>query len=145
MSGETAADVLARLADAGTARVEVSSGTGVSGTGAGTVDAAREGGVVVLAETGEWAPAGGRPMRWRASSRWRAEGAALAVEHVRQGTPATAVLDRQPDGAWVGREPHLCGQDRYTATLRLGPEAVEVAWTISGPCKAARVVTRYAR
>ncbi len=135
--------MLARLARAATARVEVSSEAGVSGTGAGTVQATREGGVVVLAEAGEWAPAGGRAMRWRASSRWRAQGAALAVEHVRQGTPARAVLD-WADGAWVGREPHVCGQDLYSCTVRPDGDALAVAWTISGPCKAARVVTRYA-
>ncbi|WP_412068779.1 DUF6314 family protein [Rubrivirga sp. IMCC43871] len=139
----SATEVLARLARASTARVEVSAGTGVSGTGAGTVGATREGEVVVLAEVGEWAPAGGRAMRWRASSRWRAEGGALAVEHVRQGTPARAVLDLV-DGAWVGREPHICGHDQYACTLTPEGEALAVAWTISGPCKAARVVTRYA-
>ena len=136
--------VLARLARATAAGVEVSSDTGVAGSGDGTVEAGWEGAEVVLAETGEWAPAGGRPMRWRASSRWRAEGAALAVEHVRQGTPATAVLDLGPDGTWVGREPHLCGRDLYACTVRRDGDALAVAWTISGPCKAARVVTRYA-
>ncbi len=139
----TAAAVLARLAASTDVAVEVWAGA-EGGSGTGSVAVATDGPTVVLTEAGVWAPAGARPMRWRAVARWRAEGAALAVEHVRQGTPALAVLDRGPDGAWAGREPHVCGADRYTAALRLDGGAVEVTWTIAGPRKAARVVTRYA-
>ncbi len=138
----TAADVLARLAASTGAAVEVRAGADV-GSGTGAVTATADGAVVVLTEAGVWAPTGGRPMRWRAVSRWHAEGAALAVEHVRQGAPARAVLDCGPDGTWAARAVHVCGADGYAATVRLGPRSVEVAWTISGPRKAAHVVTRY--
>jgi hypothetical protein len=47
------------------------------------------------------------------------------------------------DGAWVGRAPYVCGADRYAISLRLGPEAVEVTWTVDGPRQAETVVTRY--
>ena len=139
----SAPEILARLAAARSADVEVWAGAGWRGSGTGAVTVAHDGDVLVLTEAGVWAPDGARPFRWRAASRWRLDGAALAVEHVRQGIPARAVLDRQPDGAWVGREAHRCGDDRYSVTLRLDGAAVEVAWTIAGPCKAARVTTRY--
>ena len=136
-------DVLARLGATTRATVEVRAGQGASGTGEGTATASREGDVLVVTEAGTWTYAGGTPMRWRAVSRWRAEGGALAVEHVRQGESAVAVLNRQPDGTWRARAPYLCGQDRYEAALKVTPEAVRVTWTVSGPCKAARTVTQY--
>ena len=84
-------------------------------------------------------------MRWRAVSRWRVEGEALAVAQLRQGAPASAVLDRRPDGTWAGRQAHVCGADRYAVSLRLGPEAVVITWTVDGPVKADAVETRYTR
>ena len=141
---ETAEAVLARLAAATRAAVTVRTGQGAGGTGEGTATATRDGDVLVVADDGAWSYGGGAPMRWRAVSRWRTEGDALAVEHVRQGEPAHAVLDRQPDGAWRAREPHVCGADRYDARLDVEPDAVVVTWTVSGPCKAAVVATRYA-
>ena len=142
MTGLDAVGVLGRLAEAASATVEVRSETG-AGSGAGAVEAARLGDAVELAETGTWAFADGRPMRWRAASRWRADGHALAVEHVRQGTPARAVLDRAPDGRWRARADHVCGDDRYGATLDVSPDAVTVTWTVRGPCKQAQITTRY--
>ncbi|WP_420455575.1 DUF6314 family protein [Rubrivirga sp.] len=138
----TAAAVLVRLAAASRAAVEVRSGAD-GGSGAGDVTATTDGGAVVLAEAGTWTPAGARPMRWRAVSRWRAQGAALAVEHLRQEAPARVVLDLGPDGVWAGREPHACGADLYAVGLRIVGDALEVTWTVSGPRKSARVVTRY--
>ncbi|WP_143537387.1 DUF6314 family protein [Rubrivirga sp. SAORIC476] len=119
------------------------SGAGWAGEGTGTVDATWDGDVLVMTEAGTWAADGGRPMRWRASSRWWVEGAALAVEILRQDVPASAVLDLGVCGAWVGRAPFVCAPDRYAVSLRLGPEAVEVTWTVEGPSKADRVVSRY--
>ena len=138
-----AADVLARLAAAHSADVEVEAGDGWHGSGTGAVRVEHDGDVLVVSEAGVWGPDGARPMRWRATSRWRLDGAALAVEHVRQGEPAAAVLD---DGGaeWTCRAPHRCGADCYTVTLRIVGEAVVVAWAVSGPRKADRVVTRYA-
>ena len=139
----TADHVLARLADATRTLVAVRSGVGMGGEGEGTVEVSRDGDALVVSESGEWTYGDGRPMRWRAVSRWRAQGGALAVEHVRQGTPARAVLDRQPDGRWQSRAPHACGEDLYVAEVMTDADAVVVTWTISGPCKQARVTTRY--
>ena len=139
----TADEVLARLAAATRAQVTVRPGAGAGGGGAGTADATHDGGALVVSESGEWTYGDGRPMRWRAVSRWHAEGDALAVEHVRQGKPARAVLDRQPDGRWQARAPHLCGEDLYVAELTCSADDVVVTWTVSGPCKQARITTRY--
>ena len=136
--------VLARLGATSRADLTVRTGQGSGGSGTGTATVTCEGDALVVTEVGSWAYAGGSPMRWRAVSRWRADGDALAVEHLRQGEPAVAVLDRRPDGTWLGREAHLCGPDRYEAALDVGPEALTVTWTVSGPCKAARITTRYA-
>lgn len=115
----------------------------MSGTGTGTVEAAWDGPVLVVLESGEWALEGGRPMRWQSSSRWHVEGDSLAVEHTRQDEPAQAVLEVGPDGVWRGQKPWLCGADAYSVEVFVGLEGVEVSWTIQGPKKASRTVTRY--
>ena len=132
------AEVLARLAAARRVGFRVD---GV-GAGEGSVAAVRAGDALVLTAEGTWAP-DGRPVRWRAVSRWRAEGEALAVAWVRPVEWARVLLDRQPGGGWAGRAPHVCGDDRYAAALRIDGEGAEVAWTIWGPHKSTRVVLRY--
>ena len=138
----TAQAVLARLADATDVRVEVASGDGWTGAGRGVVKTRRDGEGVVVAEAGTWAAGGGRPMAWTAEARWWAEGPALAVEHRRQGTPASAVLD-WTGGRWRARTPHLCAPDAYDVTLWADADGVAVAWTVTGPRKDDRIVTRY--
>lgn len=138
-----AADVLARLAAARSADVDVAAGDGWHGSGTGAVHVEHDGDALVVMEAGVWGPDGSRPMRWRATSRWHLDGDALAVEHLRQGVPASAVLDEIGDH-WTGREPHRCGDDLYAVDLALEADAVVVTWTASGPRKADRVVTRYA-
>lgn len=142
--GVPAEVVLERLGRASTADVEVWAGAGWAGSGTGAVTVWEAGGALVVSEAGVWGPDGARPMRWRAETRWRLDGDGLGVEHVRQGTPATATLDRDAVGRWAARAPHRCGPDRYDVTLELEPDAVVVTWTVSGPCKADRVRTRYA-
>ncbi|PAP75212.1 DUF6314 family protein [Rubrivirga marina] len=138
----SAADVLARLAAARSADVEVWAGDGWHGSGTGAVRVERDGDGLVLSEAGVWGPDGSRPMRWRAASRWRLDGEALAVEHVRQGVPAAAVLDA--DGAhWAARAPHACGADWYSVGLTIEADAVVVTWTARGPNKDDRITTRY--
>jgi hypothetical protein len=138
-----AAEVLDRLAAARSADVEVWAGDGWHGSGTGAVRVERDGDALVVSEAGVWGPDGSRPMRWRASSRWRLDGDALAVEHVRQGVPAAAVLDG--DGArWAARAPHACGADWYSVDLTLEADAVVVTWTARGPQKDDRITTRYA-
>ena len=146
----TAAEVLDRLAQAVGARLEVTAGAGWTGWGEGTVevdrqrasdDASQRGGVIVT-ETGTWAPDGARPMRWTARSRWWVEGDALAVEHHRQGVPASATLD-QTDRQWQARTPHRCPPDAYDVALAVTPGEVVVTWTVTGPLKDYRIVTRY--
>lgn len=146
----TAEDVLARLAQAIGVRLEVTAGAGWTGRGEGTVevdrhrasdDASQSGGLLVT-EAGTWALDGGRPMRWTARSRWWADGAALAVEHHRQGVPASATLDwtgRQ----WRARAPHQCPPDAYDVALAVTPGEVVVTWTVTGPRKDDRIATRY--
>ena len=138
----TAAQVLARLAEAVGVRLAVTSGAGWTGRGEGTVEVDRQQSAVLVTETGTWAVDGGRPMRWTARSRWWAEGAALAVEHRRQGVPASAVLD-QTDRQWRARAPHRCSPDAYDLALAVTPGEVVVVWTVTGPHKNDRIVTRY--
>ena len=41
---------------------------------------------------------------------------------------------------------HACGEDRYAGVLAVrGPDAFEIAWDVSGPGKAQRLVARYVR
>ena len=143
MTTESARGILTRLAAATQVTRTLRSGTGWTGEGTGSVGAVWDGDVLVLTEAGTWAADGGRPMRWRASSRWWAEGGALAVEVQRQDAPASAVLDRRAGGAWVGRAPFVCAPDRYVVSLHLRAEAVEVTWRVDGPVKADAVASRY--
>ena len=142
MTAALARGVLARLAAATAVEVEVASGAGWSGTGRGTVTAERDGGAVVVSEAGTWAPSGARPMRWTAESRWWAEGDALALEHRRPGVSASAVLD-WTGRRWTARAPHVCPPDAYDVTLAVEGGQLVVAWTVTGPRKSDRVVTRY--
>ena len=36
---------------------------------------------------------------------------------------------------WAQEEPHLCGEDCYTAELALAPEGISLGWLIHGPKK----------
>ncbi len=146
----TAADVLARLAEAVGVGLEVTAGAGWTGRGEGTVqierqrasDDASQRGALLVTETGTWAIDGGRPIRWTAQSQWWADGDALAVEHHRQGVPASATLDRT-GRQWQARMPHRCPPDAYDVALAVTPSEVVVTWTVTGPRKRDRVVTRY--
>jgi hypothetical protein len=41
---------------------------------------------------------------------------------------------------------HLCGEDRYTGEYRLrGPDALEIAWDVTGPRKRQRIESSYRR
>jgi hypothetical protein len=41
---------------------------------------------------------------------------------------------------------HPCGADRYAGELTVsGPDAFEIAWTVTGPAKAQRLTGRYVR
>ena len=138
----TAAEALARLAAATAVTVEVWAGAGWAGRGEGAVSAVRDGAGWRIEEAGTWALEGSRPMRWTARSRWWAEGAALAVEHDRPGVPASAVLD-WAGGGWQARAPHLCPPDAYGLAVWPEADALAVVWTVTGPHKADRIVTRY--
>ena len=143
MTTERARGILTRLAAATHVTRTLRSGTGWRGAGTGAVEAAWDGDVLVLTEAGTWAADGGRPMRWRTSSRWRSEAGALAVEVQRQDAPASAVLDPQAGGAWVGRAPFVCAPDRYAVSLHPADGTVEVTWRVDGPAKADAVASRY--
>lgn len=139
----TAEAVLARLASATRVTRTLRSGMGWTGEGAGIVESTWDGDTLVLTEVGTWSADGGRPMRWRASSLWRADGGALAVVVQRQDVPASAVLDRRAGGAWVGRTPFVCAPDHYAVSLHPADGTVEVTWRVDGPAKADVVASRY--
>jgi len=139
---DSAASIVARLAAATRASVEVRTDAGAGGAGEGAVTVERDGDVLVVSEAGEWT-FGGRPIRFRATTRWQIDGDTLVVDHVRQGEPAHLVLEREPGVRWRSREAWRCGSDRYEVAVEVDPEAVTVVWVISGPCKGSHIATRY--
>lgn len=105
-------------------------------------------GAVTVRERGAWEGAGGgAATAYTDVARFSpsADGRSLDVAHMRRGDPVFLVrLEALPDGGLGSVDAHLCGADRYAATLDEEPGGVVVvAWTIRGPRKDQRVVRRY--
>ena len=140
-------DLCARLRAVRTVRFEAagSAGTGWTGVGEGTVAVTTPpGGPIHFAERGTWRPATGGTFGFSNAYRWTPAAATLRLEHLRFG-PARPVFlfDLASDAHGVWREviPHVCGDDRYAASLSIEGRQLVVAWTISGPRK--REAIRY--
>jgi hypothetical protein len=125
--------------------------SGWNGTGRGVVETeAFTPGVLLFRESGEWIPRGAaRPIRFNNIYRWqRLDDDTLRLEHLRFGADrAVHLFDLacSTRAHWQSRSPHVCGDDRYSATLDLGDAALELRWSIVGPRKHEDIRYRYAR
>ncbi len=123
--------------------------TGWNGEGEGRVSVespAAE--TLVFSEEGHWQNESGARFPFRNIYRWtlHATPSLIALEHLRFG-PENPVflLDLIPASTHRLRAatPHLCGDDRYDATLFLADDALYFEWTVKGPAKDEHLLYTY--
>ncbi len=89
-------------------------------------------------ESGTWQPASGGPLNFSNLYRWSRVADSLRLEHLRFGADRPVFLFDMiegDDGDWRERSPHVCGEDRYAASLAVRENELHVAWSIHGPRK----------
>ncbi|WP_084671551.1 DUF6314 family protein [Modicisalibacter ilicicola] len=132
---------------------------GWSGKGQGRVEArCHEDGSLTFTETGHFQqdalpePSGissARPLPFHNVFRWRSHAEHVALSHERRGVDAAVwlfdlvVAEDERDADFVSREAHLCGDDRYRATLTFTEDGFDLEWTIHGPRKDEHLHYRY--
>lgn len=119
-------------------------------TGAGDGDvavASPRGGVLTFTESGSWEPASAGATRFRNVFRWTlVDPERIRLEHLRFGEARPVFLfDLAPgkEGSWRSVEPHVCGADRYRASIGGKHGALIVRWRVAGPRKEARIEYEY--
>ena len=121
-----------------TARSDASEATGWVGEAAGRVEVRLEADDCILfVEAGSWQSPEGKSINFSNTFRWTRDGDHIQLEHLRFGSDRPVYLfDLVPDGdhRMSSREPHVCSEDLYSATLNL-EEEIELRWTVVGPKK----------
>lgn len=103
-------------------------------------------GSILLSESGTWRDGAGPAVRFTNAYRWRFEGHRIRLSHERRGSGAAVPLVdlvRCGPQRFESTEPHVCGEDRYTATVRLAERDIVVRWRVSGPRKTQLIRGRY--
>lgn len=119
-----------------------------SGEGHGRVTVSEEGQVLRFHEEGHFALAGQpREVAFRNVYRWELEEDRLRLFHERRGREAAVwlfdLIEAADGSGLVAADPHLCGEDRYTARLELMADGFTLDWTILGPRKDEAIAYRY--
>lgn len=110
-----------------------------------TVNVERASASFILTERGT-TDAGGVPIATHNATRWTFADREIVIEHVRFGIKRPVFLVRlsvRDDGTWQAAEAHVCGRDRYDATLRVEGEKLVLTWCVSGPRKGYALTTVY--
>ena len=111
-----------------------------------------EGGVVVtdhqggwlFAEQGRYTTPHGRVLAMHNRFWWQRGEQGIRLSHLRYEQPVVLFeLLPQADGCWLTAEPHLCGQDHYSAELTPTGDGFLLGWQITGPRKNERLSYRY--
>ena len=88
-------------------------------------------------------------MQFRNAIRWTQSGAeSIKIEHLRNGSKSpTPLVELQYCGenGWASIFPHICGQDSYTAFVRLEGSRLCLQWHVVGPTKSQRIEFRYSQ
>lgn len=76
--------------------------------------------------------------------RWTLLPEAVRLEHLRRGEPVL-LFELQPvtGHGFRSTQPHLCGDDTYSAELLVGKSELELIWQIHGPRKNERLHYHY--
>ena len=102
---------------------------------------------LVFKEEGHWQNERGTRFPFRNTYRWTLHASQrIALEHLRFGPQKPVfLLDLVPANTHRLRShsPHLCGADRYEATLYLADNTLLFEWTVKGPAKDEHLLYTY--
>lgn len=124
---------------------------GGRGRGRGRVRARRESDhVITFDESGRFKLERGPTLNFHNALRWTLAPDRIVLAHCRHdagdGTRLAelrALPTRSTDADLASAAPHLCGEDRYTATLRLVDNGFDLVWRIVGTRKNEILAHRY--
>ena len=127
---------------------EASNGAGSAtdwcGRGEGVVTVTDHQGGWLFAERGHYTTPHGRVLAMHNRFWWQRTPRGILLSHLRYEQPvALFELLPQADGRWFTAEPHLCGQDHYSAELTETEGGFLLGWQIRGPLKNERLSYRY--
>lgn len=114
------------------------------GSGEGTVTVTDHQGGWLFAEQGRYTTPHGRVLTMHNRFWWQRGEQGIRLSHLRYEQPVVLFeLLPQADGRWLTAEPHLCGQDHYSAELMPTGDGFLLGWQITGPRKNERLSYRY--
>lgn len=123
---------------------EAGSATDWSGSGEGEVVVTDHHGGWLFVETGRYTTPHGRVLTMHNRFWWQRGEQGIRLSHLRYEQPVVLFeLLPQADGRWLTAEPHLCGQDHYSAELTPTEGGFLLGWQITGPRKNERLSYRY--
>ncbi|MFA7822452.1 DUF6314 family protein [Aeromonas dhakensis] len=120
------------------------SATDWSGSGEGEVVVTDHQGGWLFVEMGRYTTPHGRVLTMHNRFWWQRGEQGIRLSHLRYEQPVVLFeLLPQTDGRWLTAEPHLCGQDHYSAELTPTGDGFLLGWQITGPRKNERLSYRY--
>ncbi|HAT6344523.1 TPA: hypothetical protein JAJ28_002254 [Aeromonas hydrophila] len=120
------------------------SATDWCGSGEGEVTVTDHHGGWLFAEQGRYTTPHGRVLAMHNRFWWQRGEQGIRLSHLRYEQPVVLFeLLPQADGRWLTAEPHLCGQDHYSAELTPTGDGFLLGWQITGPRKNERLSYRY--
>lgn len=120
------------------------SATDWGGSGEGEVTVTDHHGGWLFAEHGRYTTPHGRVLTMHNRFWWQRSEQGIRLSHLRYEQPVVLFeLLPQADGRWLTAEPHLCGQDHYSAELTPTGDGFLLGWQITGPRKNERLSYRY--
>ncbi|HEG4447353.1 DUF6314 family protein [Aeromonas hydrophila] len=120
------------------------SATDWCGSGEGEVTVTDHHGGWLFAEQGRYTTPHGRVLAMHNRFWWQRSERGIRLSHLRYEQPVVLFeLLPQADGRWLTAEPHLCGQDHYSAELTPTGDGFLLGWQITGPRKNERLSYRY--
>ena len=120
------------------------SATDWSGSGEGEVVVTDHQGGWLFVETGRYTTPHGRVLTMHNRFWWQRGEQGIRLSHLRYEQPVVLFeLLPQTDGRWLTAEPHLRGQDHYSAELTPTGDGFLLGWQITGPRKNERLSYRY--
>jgi hypothetical protein len=104
-------------------------------TGAGQVVVESGPGRITWREAGRWESGALAGIRFHNSTSWARDGEAFTVQHLRRGDQQPVLLARLEwsGGGWRSVAPHLCGEDRYHAEIRMVDDGLVIEWRVESP------------